>query len=145
MHPFFAHPLTAAVHPGRRAFRRWRPASSRSRVRCLPYSGPYRSELMASIIIYDIIGVMKRAPFAGKVGRPPAGNAGEPIANYPRLTLRLPPATLAKLKAWAKVSGRPAWRLIAESIEAAVGRLEGTDAEDVRRLAKREASRLGAE
>jgi hypothetical protein len=77
-----------------------------------------------------------------KAGRPPSGDTGERIADYPRVTLRLPPATLAKLRAWAKVTSRPVWRLIADSVETAVGALEGADAEDVRRLAKREASRL---
>jgi predicted DNA-binding protein len=67
------------------------------------------------------------------------------VAGYPRLTLRLPPATLARLRAWSKVTGRPAWRLITESVEAAIAGLEGSDARDVRNLAKRERERLSGE
>jgi hypothetical protein len=78
------------------------------------------------------------------MGRPPSGAAGERVADYPQLTTRIPPPTLAKLKAWSKVTGLPAWRLVADAVEAAVDRLEGHDAEDVRRMARREASRLDA-
>jgi len=56
--------------------------------------------------------------------------------------LRLPVPTLAKLKAAAVVRGVPAWRLINEAVLAYVETLTGAEAEDVRRLAKREAERL---
>jgi predicted DNA-binding protein len=85
---------------------------------------------------------MKEQPAQKRLGRPPAGQEGQRVADYPQLTARLPPATFAKLKAWAKVTGRPAWRLVAEAIEAAVGRLTGSEARDVRSLTKRELDRL---
>ena len=56
--------------------------------------------------------------------------------------LRLPVATLAKLKALAAVRGVPIWRLIDAAVLAFVAAVPGDEAEDVRRLAKREAERL---
>jgi hypothetical protein len=84
----------------------------------------------------------KRAPGGG---RPPEGEGGVRVADYPRLAVRVPPATAARLRAWADVSGVPAWKLVAESVDAAVSRLEGVDATDVRRLASRYAKRYRAE
>lgn len=70
-------------------------------------------------------------------GRPPAGYDGHAVRDYPRVMLRVPPTTAARLRAWSDVSGIPAWRLITDAIEAALAQLQGADAEDVRRLAKR--------
>ena len=70
-------------------------------------------------------------------GRPPAGYDGAAVRDYPSVMLRLPPATAAKLRAWSDVSGVPAWRLMTQAIEAALDQLEGADAEDVQRLARR--------
>lgn len=84
----------------------------------------------------------KRAPGAG---RPPEGEHGGRVADYPRLAVRLPPVTTAKLKAWADVSGVPMWKLIADSVEASIDSLQGADAADVRRLAKRYVSRYRPE
>lgn len=52
------------------------------------------------------------------------------------MMLRLPVATLAKLKAAAAVQGVPSWRVINAVV------LASAEAEDVRRMAKREAERL---
>lgn len=78
-------------------------------------------------------------------GRPPKGEGGSRIQDYPRQTLRLPPVTAARLKAWADISGVPMWRLIADSIEAQLAQLTGEDAKDVQRLARRYVSRLRGE
>lgn len=85
--------------------------------------------------------IRRRAPGAG---RKPAGDDGERVKDYPTVMLRLPVATLAQLKAAAAVRGVPAWRLINEAVLAFVEGLTGAEAEDVRRLAKREAERLAA-
>jgi len=79
-----------------------------------------------------------RAPGAG---RPPSGPKGERVSTYPRLAVRVPPETAARLRAWADVSGVPAWKLVAESLDAAVSRLTGADAADLKRLAARYARR----
>jgi len=53
-----------------------------------------------------------------RIGRPPAGaRAGEKVKDYPQLSIRLPADVRAKLQALSKISGRPQWRLITESIE----------------------------
>jgi hypothetical protein len=53
-----------------------------------------------------------------RVGRPPAGaRAGEKVKDYPQLSIRLPDDVKAKLQALSVITGRPQWRLIAESIE----------------------------
>lgn len=81
----------------------------------------------------------QRAPGAG---RKPAGDGGERVKDYPSVMLRLPIATLAKLKAAAAVQGVPSWRVINAAVLAYVEALTGAEAEDVRRMAKREAERL---
>lgn len=85
--------------------------------------------------------IRRRAPGAG---RKPAGDGGERVQDYPSVMLRLPVPTLALLKAAAKVQGVPAWRLVNEAVLASIGALKGADAEDVRRMAEREAERLAA-
>jgi predicted transcriptional regulator len=85
--------------------------------------------------------VRHRAPGAG---RKPAGDGGVRVRDYPAVMLRLPVATLASLKALAAVRGVPVWRLIDAAVVAYVATVRGAEAEDVRRLAKREAERLAA-
>jgi hypothetical protein len=70
-------------------------------------------------------------------GRPPAGFDGARVKDYRRVTLRLPPATDARLRAWSAVSGIPVWRLIATVIAATIEALPAADRGDVERLAKR--------
>ena len=83
----------------------------------------------------------KRAPGAG---RKPAGEGVALVRDYPTVMLRLPVATLAQLKALAAVRSVPVWRTIDAAVLAYVEALTGAEAEDVRRLAKREAGRLKA-
>ena len=85
--------------------------------------------------------VRKRAPGAG---RKPAGEGVELVREYPTVMLRLPVATLAQLKALAAVRSVPVWRTIDAAVLAYVEALTGAEADDVRRLAKREAGRLKA-
>ena len=77
-----------------------------------------------------------------KQGRPPEGEHGSRVADYPRITLRLPPVTAAKLRAWSDISGIPVWQLIGQSVEASIGQLTGEDAALLARLAKRYIGRL---
>jgi hypothetical protein len=85
--------------------------------------------------------VRHRAPGAG---RKPAGEGGVRVRDYPTVMLRLPVATLASLKALAAVRGVPIWRVIDAAVLAFVDAVPGADAQDVRRLAKRELERLKA-
>jgi hypothetical protein len=59
----------------------------------------------------------------GRPGRPPAGDDGEAVHKYPRLTMRLPGATLAALDAWQAATKTPRWRLIDRAINDAIGAL----------------------
>jgi len=60
---------------------------------------------------------LKRHPKAGKVGRPPAGDRGERVKDYPQVSFRLPKAARDKLVALSTVRKQPQWRLIVESVE----------------------------
>ncbi len=53
----------------------------------------------------------------GKVGRPPAGDRGERVKDYPQVSFRLPKPVRDKLVALSKVRKQPQWRLIVESVE----------------------------
>jgi len=50
-------------------------------------------------------------------GRPPAGFNGALSSKYPQLAVRVPPATLDRLRALAAQEGRPMWRILADAIE----------------------------
>ena len=52
-----------------------------------------------------------------RVGRPPAGDRGERVKDYPQVSFRLPKASRDKLVALSKVRKQPQWRLIVESVE----------------------------
>jgi len=51
------------------------------------------------------------------VGRPPAGDGGARVKDYPQVSFRLPTATRHKLVALSKVRQQPQWRLIVESLD----------------------------
>jgi hypothetical protein len=81
---------------------------------------------------------MKR-PTRKKV-RPPAGDTGEKVSNYPRTTVRLSSATAAELKAWSLIKRRPVWRLIEDAVNAAL-RSEPAEVRDlIRKVAERRQS-----
>jgi len=63
----------------------------------------------------DLLPVKRRR--APHVGRPPAGFNGEPSSRYPQLSVRVPPATLDRLRAIAAREGRAMWRILADAIE----------------------------
>ena len=51
-------------------------------------------------------------------GRPATGvRPGERSTEYPRLTLRLPPETRARLLALSTLTGAPAWRILAQGVD----------------------------
>jgi hypothetical protein len=59
----------------------------------------------------------KRRIPAGRVGRPPAGDRGERVKDYPQVSFRLPKPARDKLVALSEVRKQPQWRLIVESVE----------------------------
>lgn len=52
-----------------------------------------------------------------KVGRPPAGDGGERVKDYPQVSFRLPNDIRNTLLALSKVRQQPQWRLIVDSVE----------------------------
>ena len=52
-----------------------------------------------------------------RVGRPPAGLNGEPASKYPQFSVRVPRATLDRLRGVAKREGRAMWRVLVDAIE----------------------------
>jgi hypothetical protein len=59
---------------------------------------------------------LKRAP-RKRVGRPPAGEAGARVKDYPQVSVRLPAVARDKLLVLSLLRGQPQWRLIVESVE----------------------------
>jgi hypothetical protein len=59
----------------------------------------------------------KRRLSAPRVGRPPAGDRGERVKDYPQVSFRLPKLSRDKLLALSKVRKQPQWRLIVDSVE----------------------------
>lgn len=59
----------------------------------------------------------KRSSTPGRVGRPPAGDRGERVKDYPQVSFRLPKESRDKLVALSTVRKQPQWRLIVESVE----------------------------
>jgi hypothetical protein len=54
---------------------------------------------------------------SARVGRPPAGDRGERVKDYPQVSFRLPKMSRDKLVALSKVRKQPQWRLIVDSVE----------------------------
>ena len=63
----------------------------------------------------DLLPMKRRG--ALHVGRPPAGFNGELSSKYPQLSVRVPPATLDRLRALATREGRAMWRILADALE----------------------------
>ena len=76
----------------------------------------------------------KRRPNAGKVGRPPAGDRGERVKDYPQVSFRLPKAARDKLVALSRVRQQPQWRLIVESVDCYLRDLPKQDQIKIARL-----------
>jgi len=49
-------------------------------------------------------------------GRPAAGFGGVQVRDYPRLSIRLPPATMRQLARIAKKKSWPQWKVVVEAI-----------------------------
>jgi len=57
---------------------------------------------------------------ARKSGRPPAGIGGAKVAEYPQISLRVPPDVRRMLNALSEVRGKPHWRIMMEALDAYV-------------------------
>jgi hypothetical protein len=74
-------------------------------------------------------------------GRPPEGVAGEPVSGYPRVTVRLPPATKDTLAALSALRRVPVWKLLDVAVHAYVETLPA----DERRLLAQFTAKMGRE
>jgi hypothetical protein len=72
-----------------------------------------------------------------RVGRPPAGEGGARVKDYPQVSLRLPTEIRDKLAALSKVRKQPQWRLVVESIECYLRDLPNDEQMQIRRLLQR--------
>jgi hypothetical protein len=75
----------------------------------------------------------KRAT-VNKVGRPPAGNDGERVKDYPQVSFRLPKESRDKLVALSQVRKQPQWRLIVDSVECYLRDLPRREQTEIARL-----------
>lgn len=76
----------------------------------------------------------KRNLKAARVGRPPAGDRGERVKDYPQVSFRLPKTTRDTLIALSKVRKQPQWRVIVESVECYVREMPRREQAHVARL-----------
>ena len=51
-----------------------------------------------------------------RMGRPPVGDWGEKVSEYPQVMIRLPRETKATLDALSGLTGTPIWRLIDQAV-----------------------------
>jgi len=72
-----------------------------------------------------------------KVGRPPAGDGGERVKDYPQVSFRLPKAARDKLLALSIVRKQPQWRLIVDSVECYLRDLPSRDRAQIGRMMNR--------
>jgi hypothetical protein len=59
----------------------------------------------------------KRKTSATRLGRPPAGERGERVKDYPQVSVRLPQSARDTLVALSQIRRQPQWRLIVDSVE----------------------------
>ena len=83
----------------------------------------------------------KRATTTRKVGRPPAGDRGERVKDYPQVSFRLPKSARDKLIALSEVRKQPQWRLIVESVECYLRDLPRNEQAQISRLVLRRRSK----
>jgi len=76
----------------------------------------------------------KRRSTAGRVGRPPAGDRGERVKDYPQVSFRLPKMARDKLVALSKVRKQPQWRLIVDSMECYFRNLRRSEQAQISRM-----------
>ena len=83
----------------------------------------------------------KRRISTGRVGRPPAGDRGERVKDYPQVSFRLPKLSRDKLVALSKVRKQPQWRLIVESVECYLRDLPRSEQMQINKMVTRKQSR----
>jgi hypothetical protein len=77
---------------------------------------------------------IQRGKPGGKIGRPPAGERGERVKDYPQVSFRLPKTSRETLVALSVVRKQPQWRLIVDSVECYLRELPRSEQAQVTRL-----------
>jgi hypothetical protein len=62
-----------------------------------------------------------------RLGRPPVGDGGERVSDYPQVMIRLPHATKDVLEALSGLTGTPVWRLIDQAVDVYVKQLSDSE------------------
>jgi hypothetical protein len=83
----------------------------------------------------------KKRKTANKVGRPPAGDGGQRVKDYPQVSFRLPKESRDKLVALSQVRKQPQWRLIVDSVECYLRDLPRHERALISRIVTRKRSR----
>ena len=65
-------------------------------------------------------------------GRPPAGLDGARVADYPQISVRVPPAVRKTLNAVSAVHGQPHWRVMMEALQNYVESLPSSERRSVK-------------
>jgi hypothetical protein len=72
-----------------------------------------------------------------KAGRPPAGINGDKVADYPQVSMRVPPKVRDMLAAVAAVKNQPHWRILMDALALFVVNLSPEDRQAVEALSSR--------
>lgn len=70
------------------------------------------------------------------IGRPPAGESGEKVKEYPQLSVRLPRKVRDQLVALGELRRQPQWRLIVEAVECYLRDLDADERRQLDQLVK---------
>jgi hypothetical protein len=76
----------------------------------------------------------KTASAPRKVGRPPAGDGGQRVKDYPQVSFRLPKSARDTLIALSQLRKVPQWRLIVDSVDCYVRDLPRTEQAKIARM-----------
>lgn len=78
------------------------------------------------------------------MGRPPAGDSGEMVSEYPKLTISMKTDTKAKLEALRSITREPAWKIIDAALEGYFKSLSPKDRKALETVAERVHDKLTA-
>jgi predicted DNA-binding protein len=83
----------------------------------------------------------ERAKRSKRIGRPPAGERGERVKDYPQVSVRLPRVVRDRLLALSQLRSQPQWRLIVDSVECYLRDLAPEERREVERLVRQTTQR----
>ena len=90
--------------------------------------------------VEDVLGradIRRQDYRSSRPGRPPAGLDGARVADYPRISVRVPPAVRQTLCAVSGVRGQPQWRVLIAALRAYVDSLPSSEQRSIEELVRR--------